>query len=61
MTIVIDQTPIDRVLSALQQQGRRYPLEEVVGLCPGLSWGSSVSGDRLLNPNRSGMSVVGYR
>lgn len=38
MRIVIDQTHIDRVLTALQQQGMRYPLGEVVGLCPDLSW-----------------------
>ena len=38
MRIVIDQTHIDRVLIALQQQGTRYPLEELVGLCPELSW-----------------------
>ncbi len=38
MRIAIDQTHIDRVLIALQQQGTRYPLEELVGLCPELSW-----------------------
>lgn len=38
MRIAIDQTHIDRVLTALQQQGTRYPLGEVVGLCPNLSW-----------------------
>ena len=38
MKIVIDQTHIDRVLTALQEQGTRYPLEEVVELCRDLSW-----------------------
>jgi hypothetical protein len=37
MGITIDQVHIERVLTALQQQGRRYPVEEVVGLCSNLT------------------------
>lgn len=34
--ITIDLVQIDRVLTALQQQGRRCTLEEVLGFCPDL-------------------------
>lgn len=37
MGITIDQVLIDRVMTALQQQGTRHPLEAVVGLCPDLT------------------------
>lgn len=37
MSFTIDQVHIDRVLTALQQQNRSYPLDEVDGLCPELS------------------------
>lgn len=33
-----DQVQIDQVLASLQQRGLRYRLEEVVGLCPDLTW-----------------------
>jgi hypothetical protein len=36
MGITINQNQIDQVLTALQQQGRRCPVDEVVGLCPDL-------------------------
>ncbi|HNP80358.1 MAG TPA: hypothetical protein PKN47_02760 [Nitrospira sp.] len=29
---------IDRVRGALEQVGSNYPLEEVAGLCPDLTW-----------------------
>jgi uncharacterized protein (DUF433 family) len=37
MGITIDRVQIDRVLTALQQQGARYQLEEIAGLCPDLT------------------------
>lgn len=37
MGMTIDQVHIDRVLTALQQQGRTYHLEKVDGLCPELA------------------------
>lgn len=37
MGITIDQVHIERVLTALQQQGIRCPVEEVVRLCPDLT------------------------
>ncbi len=38
MSTTIDQVQIDQVLTSLQQRGLRYPLEEVVELCPDLTW-----------------------
>lgn len=37
MSIAIDQTHIDRVLTALRQRGTRCPLESVEGLCSDLT------------------------
>ncbi len=37
MSITIDQTHIERVLTALRQRGMRCPLESVESLCPGLT------------------------
>ncbi|NGZ98735.1 MAG: hypothetical protein CV089_21915 [Nitrospira sp. WS110] len=37
MGITIDQGHIDRVLSVLQQQDTRCPMEEVPRLCPDLT------------------------
>lgn len=37
MGIAIDQVHIERVLTALQQEGGRRPLEEVAKFCPDLT------------------------
>jgi hypothetical protein len=37
MGITINQNQIDQVLTALQQQGKRCPVEEVVELCSDLT------------------------
>ena len=37
MSLTIDHVHIDRVLTALQQQDRSYPLAKVDGLCPELT------------------------
>ena len=38
MGITIDLIQVDRVLTVLEQQGMLYPFEEVMGLCPELTW-----------------------
>jgi hypothetical protein len=42
VSISIDRFRIDQVLTALQQEGRRCPVDEVVGLC------SDLTGDQVL-------------
>lgn len=37
MSITIDQVHTEQVLTALQQQERRCPLDEVAKLCPNLT------------------------
>ncbi len=37
VSLTIDQVQIDQVLTVLQQQGKRCPVDEVVGLCSDLT------------------------
>ncbi|MDC8451209.1 MAG: hypothetical protein LV473_23095 [Nitrospira sp.] len=59
--ITIDRLHIERVLTVLQQQVKRCPLEEVVWLCPDLRRDQvffGLSRDRVFNPKGAVCSAL---